>query len=431
MINQHKFTLVDQVPFPASPNGDLDLLKDLGRSRRRARKLRRRYGRSVVSGKGQSGAARAYFTSGAVRFYEVVEAAKRMPLKKRRSLSELKSAAGVLVHKPIKEPVQVRAKLKSNGDFRPICSFGVQHRAAQRIVCALLRPYVHEQPWQYDGKGINAAISRLIVLLEQGYTHVKHLDVKEYFGSFVAEQLPHALPLPKEVVDYAVVGKKMMAKTRTHLVSPYPLLPKACRGIPQGSVASPLVATTVMSLLNWQPPAGTAMINYVDNFLLMGGSAEAVGAAELSLRAALSLLPGGNFSLDLKEASTAEEGFAFLGHRFLMVNGKVEIWPTAENDNRFDAEWSRRKGTANKKVKEYLDNPNDSTRHDAFTALAGAHAYAKAWTQAFRACRVVEVYQKSTLDDVTGLLKQMGATVSALKPYLHGTRVSQHELYGG
>lgn len=137
----------------------------------------------------------------------VIRANQKLPAKKRRPLEECLSVAQSLdLSKPLKEPVQVRLKKKTNG-YRIIHNHGLKHRTAQDLVKRVMDVVFVPRPFQFTHLGIHAAIKRTKALINIGYIHAAHLDIKDYFGSFEPEKLLPELPLPKEVVEHAVIGR--------------------------------------------------------------------------------------------------------------------------------------------------------------------------------------------------------------------------------
>jgi hypothetical protein len=73
------------------------------------------------------------------------------------------------------------------------------------------------------------------------------------------------------------------------------------------------------------------LVDYADDFLLMGRSMKLLQKAGEVLVAAVGNLPGGQFELVCKHLGKAKAGFSFLDHQFVFGNNGVKISPTLKN----------------------------------------------------------------------------------------------------
>jgi hypothetical protein len=155
-----------------------------------------------------------------------------------------------------------------------------------------------------------------------------------FYGSFEPEKLSPELPLPKEVVEHAVLGRHMevvwdpehmKGKTLHPSLSPRHILHKEARlGVPQGSACSSIIGAFCMSRLPWVPKVGVVMLNYVDDFLLLANSPSALAEAIDELTEAVGDLPGGKFKLQLVEKGSASHGFCFPRSRVADREGEAD-----------------------------------------------------------------------------------------------------------
>jgi hypothetical protein len=254
-----------------------------------------------------------------------IQANWKLPKFKRHPLEDCLSLPDKLdLSKPLSEPVRVWPQPKSSGGYRMIQDHGLRHRTAQHLIKRVLDAHLVPRPFQYTHLGCHQAIKETKALIKQGYVYTAHLDIQNFFRSFELEKLLPELPLPKEVVANAVVGRhmavqwdpeSMKGKSYSPSLPPaYSLLEEARLGIPQGSACSPVVGAYCLSRLQWTPIADVALLNVADDFLLLSKNAGALEKAIGEVAEAVGNLPGGTFTLKLKKARTAKQGFKFLGH---------------------------------------------------------------------------------------------------------------------
>ena len=278
-----------------------------------------------------------------------IAANKTLRPKKRQSLESCLEAANILsFEKPLSEIVPVYPKPKSGGGVRMIHDHGLHHRTGQNLVQRCLSPFFKPRSFQYTFRGVHAAVFEVRMRLRMGYVCIGRYDIKSFYGSFDHRELSFALPVPKSLVDHVAVGRHMKVKMKDvsrwgkSFSHPLPyethLLSAARQGIPHGSTCSPLVSSYCMSQLQWHPEPELVLVNYADDFLLMGRSMAVLQNAGSVLVEAVGDLPGGHFELHCKCTVEAKKGFNFLGHQFRLLDGCVEVSPTQENIEHF---WKR------------------------------------------------------------------------------------------
>ena len=350
-----------------------------------------------------------------------IRANKKLRGNRRGSLEDCLALPDILkLGQALGEEVAVWPVPKKSGGFRAICSFGLQHRTRQELVCSMLGVLYKPRPWQFTHKGVPKAIAAIKSRIGSQSLHVASLDIENCFPSF-DHKLVNELPLPSEVVEHVALGRHMavVAKQGTNAgaarlpisLSTDALLLGARRGIPLGSTCSPIVASFVLARLTWILSVVAAAVNYVDDFFLMAPSASALKDQIGELGKAVSDLPGGTFNLRTLRSGPIDEGAEFLGHHFQMIEGHLITSPTQRNHDRF---WKRCCMFDTKLPKVHTA----ATRTIARTILAAQWSFAKHWFEAFSACdRIGEMETGwSLLFEETA--EYHGLTLAQIKPYL-------------
>ncbi len=168
---------------------------------------------AVGSGADVEGAAAAavLFADSSI-LYSAVRANKKLKPHRRATLNHCLGLPETLnVAAPINEPVRVFPREKKGGVLGVILEFGIKHRTAQDIVARILSRHLKPRPFQYGLKGVHDTVAEVKTRLAAGYVYTARLDIKNFYGSFQLEKLAHELPLPHEVVDYAVLGRHLEA----------------------------------------------------------------------------------------------------------------------------------------------------------------------------------------------------------------------------
>ncbi len=137
--------------------------------------------------------------SHAVRVAATVAADGKLPPERRRPLPELFTAAKKIdLKSSIAEPARLYGKAKSSGGHRPIWDFGLVRRAAVDMVCQMLEPHARPRGFQYDRKGIHAAIRDVKSALAGDLKFAQRIDIRDHYGSFQAEKTPCTATTSKE-----------------------------------------------------------------------------------------------------------------------------------------------------------------------------------------------------------------------------------------
>jgi len=265
------------------------------------------------------------------------------------SLPLIKAMAGE-VHPNccIPETVRLSFEIKSNGGYRPVLSFGLKRRTAQRICSDILKYLYPLQSFDFlaRGRGQHAAMLRLQQLIEEEKSqYIVTMDIKDCFGSPNKEKLRTLLQLPSWVVNHSMlIGNEVV-------ITPHPSVKEipsisvpeyvkengaARRGLPQGSSASPLVMyRAVLGPL-------LATLSFADR-LVVHGDDIAVAAKDLAtaeayfktLKSILSTSPVGPLAIGRNRISTVGEGADFLGYRIKRkphhYGGHMHIHPSGRS----------------------------------------------------------------------------------------------------
>lgn len=338
--------IINAVPFPHPEGGEYtaeEVEKLVQHAAKRRSKLRS--GLTKPKNAAALGAAQhTYVGSAQVRFAAMVEAAKDLPFSRRKPIPHYVKLAGDLkLWQQISEPVHLRAKKKFGGGYRSYFDFGVRHRTAQIVASDLIRPQCDYAAFQYDvaGKGVQKAIAAARAYIKQGYRYGLHVDIQRYFDSFHHSAIyGPAISMDQDIKSMVLTGEhynvKLDVKSAPLDVLTHYASQVASAGIPQGSSVSPLVADFFMSKLDLkQLPEGVVVLNYVDDFLILGVDVASAEKGSHALQSALTDLSAGDFTLAQKSHSDPDD-FVFLGHEFHVgSDGNVSIKVLEAAANRF------------------------------------------------------------------------------------------------
>lgn len=322
--------------------------KELFQKATKERALRRKKLKAATTNAERANAQYRYYKNFHVKLASIIYAARNLDDAIRPSVTDCEKMAKQLnLAKPISEPAQLRKKAKSAGGHRYYLDFGPMHSAAQNIVADMLRETFKPKAFQYGVRGsagISQAISEAKKLISDGYKYARRLDIKNFFDSFNHSAiLASSIPISGKVVEHVVIGRYISVKVDVKLkksshwedtASHISLI--ATQGIPQGSACSPLVAAFFVWQLNLKLPAGTKIINYVDDFLILAKTPNGLEQASQALEDAIASLPVGSFELSEKSGSSLPQPgssfpFEFLGHHFDYMNGGLLVSVTEAN----------------------------------------------------------------------------------------------------
>jgi hypothetical protein len=432
---------INDVPFKHGLSApDLDSArKYISECQTKARHLRDELLKVVQAGDeaGQASATAALLTDPASRVAAAISANKKLKAGKRQTLERCLAVPSLLdFQAPLSEPVPVYPQPKKSGDPRMIHNPGLLHRTAQTIVQWIVGAYFVPRSFQYTHLGVPAAIKKVNALVKAGHVHAARLDIKDFFVSFDAEKLATELPLPKEVVDHAVVGRlmkvvmdqekphgsKIHGSPSTTELSPSLgcLLWKARLGIPQGSGCSPIVGMLVISRLAWTPMPGVMLINYADDFLLLAVTPQLLDEAIEQLTEAVQDLPGGHFTLKLSQNGPLKRGIGFLGHKLEFQDGQLK---TSPSDSNVQELFNRADPLDERLGKALYTAGKPANETAAIESLAKLLALITGWEGAFRECDDPKRYVaplRCTLEEGMG---KLGLTEEQLKTHIEPSMI--------
>ncbi len=209
----------------------------------------------------------------------------------------------------------------------------VRDRVAQTAVSLVTGP-IFENEYETvshayrQGRGVHTAVRAISALQEEGYVYAMDADIEGFF-----DNIPHALLMekiqllfPDQSQLWSLFGKWIKAETWDG-----ESLDRFDKGIPQGSVVSPLLANLFLdSLDEFFIDLGFKLVRYADDFLVLSKTrAEAEDIREIT-----ELLLD-DMQLDLNPEKTKivsfEGGFRFLGALFLN-DGVYQPFPAKKTD---------------------------------------------------------------------------------------------------
>jgi RNA-directed DNA polymerase len=248
----------------------------------------------------------------------------------RRWLGELALALKEESYRP--DPIRRVFIPKANGKLRPLGISTLRDRVCMTAAMLVLEPIFEADlpPEQYayrPGRNAQQAVIDVEETLFRGHPEVVDADLADYFGS-----IPHAelmLSLARRIVDARVLHlikiwlecsvEETDDRGRTTRTTE---AKDQCRGIPQGSPISPLLANLYMRrfVLGWkklglEERLGTRIVTYADDLVILCRK----GKAEEALQRMRELM--GKLKLTVNEEKTRickvpEGEFDFLGYTF-------------------------------------------------------------------------------------------------------------------
>jgi group II intron reverse transcriptase/maturase/CRISPR-associated endonuclease Cas2 len=226
------------------------------------------------------------------------------------------------------KPLRVFTIPKSDGTQRTLKVPGVRDRVAQQATLRVIGPVwereLEDSSYAYrKGRSVRQAVAKVRRYRDEGRRIVVRADIDAYF-----DEIPHEPALAKfreKIKDEQVVClvALWMGTPAEHATSA--TIPP--RGIPQGSVISPLLSNIYLDRFDEAiDRLGYKMVRYADDFLIACKDAvEAKGAlAEVERELAIDSL-----KLNTKKTVVTDyrKGFTFLGYLFIgnIVMKKTKI----------------------------------------------------------------------------------------------------------
>ncbi|MBU1615856.1 group II intron reverse transcriptase/maturase [bacterium] len=207
---------------------------------------------------------------------------------------------------------------KGNGEARPLAVPTVKDRITQSAVLELIEPIFEaefeECSFAYrKGRSVKQAVYQIQEYRDKGYKWVVDADIDDYFNDINHELL---LERVKELIEDEDVLRLIEMWVKAEVYDGESVF-RLEKGIPQGSVISPILANLFLDSLDEELMGkGYKLVRYGDDFLILCKKEdEAVEAVEITD----DILE--NLSLDLNEEKTAvvdfDQGFKYLGVLFV------------------------------------------------------------------------------------------------------------------
>lgn len=207
---------------------------------------------------------------------------------------------------------------KREGEGRALCVPAVRDRVAQAAVLSVIEPILDAQfeecSFAYrKGRSVRQAVYRIKELRDQGFTWVVDADIDAFFDSIDHElmllKIEHFIPASgiRDLLELWIRAEVWDGEAVTGLT----------RGIPQGSVVSPILANLFLDDLDEElVRRGFKLIRYADDFIILCKDRPTAEAALEMSDTILELL-----HLDLNEEKTTiidfDRGFTYLGVIFV------------------------------------------------------------------------------------------------------------------
>jgi RNA-directed DNA polymerase len=262
-------------------------------------------------------------------------------------------------------------------ETRPLGIPTVRDRVVQNALRHVLEPILERQFAAHSygfrpNRGCKDALRRVDGLVKRGYRYTVDVDLKSYFDTIPHDRL--VAELRKHVTDNSLielVEKFLHAEVMDGLEHWTPT-----SGAPQGAIISPLLSNLYLNELDHlMAAAGYQMTRYADDLVIQCRTQEEAEAALEQVRAwtterGLTLHP-----TKTKIVHVDEEGFEFLGYRFI----KHRRFPRKKSLAKF-------KETIRSKTRRTNGQSMQATIVDMNRTLRGWFEYFKhSWRTTFRA----------------------------------------------
>ncbi|ASK88367.1 reverse transcriptase domain-containing protein [Sphingorhabdus sp. SMR4y] len=218
-------------------------------------------------------------------------------------------------------------------------SFGVKRRVLQKLVLLILTSALGQSRYEFarKGKGPVRALNLIKDAIQQkgGPRWYNINDIENFYGSVTRDRMKEIIPLPDRVIQNVIF---LPCIREEKFLIEFPLLQAAQVGIPQGSLASPFIASKIMeSILD--KVSGYPKIVHGDD-VIIGNDRECVAQANEGVVHALCAgHPAGPFKVK-SEISEFGTPLDYLGYRVRKrpkkFGGGVRFTPSPKSFNRLE-----------------------------------------------------------------------------------------------
>lgn len=297
---------------------------------------------TATSGRQRKEAIRRLLKSPAVKVCAVICAAKD----KQVTWAEIDQLSRTLTPwRDCGEAIFLKLVGKSSGGNRPVAAYRLKRRTLIQLCIFAIRAVWGTQTSDYNtsGRGVHAAIEALKSSIDDHCTNwVGVTDVKDCFSSLGQGETAALLPLPKSVVEQTMLIRKgvpILAYKGAHVSSSD--RDRLRQGFPQGSPASQIVASRIISdVVDTVGHEGVCR-HYADNILFVGHHKGEVQGLYNSLSERFAAHPAGGLTLHHTHVvNLEEEGIDWLGYR-VWLDDPQGLWkararPSKSNTEAFD-----------------------------------------------------------------------------------------------
>lgn len=244
-------------------------------------------------------------------------------------------------------------------EWRGLAVPTVRDRIVQQALLNLLHPLLEPQfeacSFAYrPGRSYKSAVRQVEHWRQQGYDWVFDADVVKYFDNIQHDRL--FAELQERVYDPAIghlverwIGSGV--NTASGLVLP-------SKGIPQGSVVSPILANVYLDDFDEAiEDAGLKLVRYADDFVVLAKSKSRIETAQALVDALLEAM-GLELHPDKTRITNFQQGFHFLGHTFVR---SLVVQDQGKSKREKASEPRRAKAEAVPKL-QYSDPPAQTTQ---------------------------------------------------------------------
>jgi RNA-directed DNA polymerase len=234
------------------------------------------------------------------------------------NLDENLAFLGMEIERNIYRPLPLLKILvdKGNGEARALCIPTVRDRVAQAAGLQILEPIFEAEFEQCSfayrkGRSVKQAVYQIKEYRDKGYCWIVDADIDEFFASvdhgLLLDKVNRLLKAPGllKLIEMWVKAEVWDGQAVTQLT----------RGIPQGSVISPILANLFLDQLDEELlRKGFKLVRYADDFIILCKTPE---KAREALEITEEILDKLSLELDEADIVSFDQGFKYLGVCFV------------------------------------------------------------------------------------------------------------------